>query len=54
MRWFLGFKLHLLINHRSETGRGLNVIAWIVAYCLKKQKPCIKVSRNELDMMTAQ
>ena len=40
-------------RHRSETGFMLNVIAGIVAYCLKKQKPCIKVSRSELDMMTA-
>lgn len=38
-------------RHRSETGFMLNVISGIVAYCLKKKKPRIKVSKSELEMM---
>ena len=40
-------------RHRSETGFMLNVISGIVAYCLKKQKPRIKLSDCELAIMTA-
>ena len=38
-------------RHRSETGFMLNVISGIVAYCLKKQKPSIKLSASEFGMM---
>ena len=38
-------------RHRSETGFMLYVISGIVAYCLKNQKPRIKVSKSELEMM---
>jgi len=40
-------------RHRSETGFILNVISGIVAYCLKKQKPRIKLSDSELSVMVA-
>ena len=40
-------------RHRSETGFMLNVISGIVAYCLKKQKPRIKLSDSELSVMSA-
>ena len=40
-------------RHRSGTGFMINVISGIVAYCLKKQKPCIKISESELAMMVA-
>jgi transposase len=35
-------------RHRSETGFMLNVISGIVAYCLKEQKPRIKLSPSNL------
>lgn len=38
-------------RHRSETGFMLNVMSEIVSYCLKKQKPQIKISKVESDMM---
>lgn len=38
-------------RHRSETGFMLNVISGIVAYCLKKQKPRIKLSASEFGLM---
>jgi hypothetical protein len=41
-------------RHRSETGFMLNVISGIVAYCLKEQKPCIKLSPSEFGLMVAQ
>ena len=37
--------------HRSEIGFMLNVISGIVAYCLKKQKPRIKLSASEFGLM---
>jgi len=37
--------------HRLGTEVMLNIILGIVAYYLKKQKPRIKVSRRELEMM---
>ena len=37
--------------HRSKTGFMLNVMSEIVSYCLKKQKPQIKISKVESDMM---
>ena len=40
-------------RHRSETGFMLNIISGIVAYCLKKKKPCIKLATCDLSMMTA-
>jgi len=40
-------------RHRSGTGFMLNVISGIVAYCLKKQKPRIKLSDSELSVMSA-
>jgi hypothetical protein len=40
-------------RHRSETGFMLNVISGIVAYCLKKKKPCIKLAPSDLSMMAA-
>lgn len=40
-------------RHRSKTGFMLNVISGIVAYCLKKQKPCIKLASSDLGGMTA-
>ncbi|MFT6732379.1 MAG: hypothetical protein ACJAS9_000559 [Polaribacter sp.] len=38
-------------RHRSETGFMLNVISGIVDYCLKKQKPRIKLSASEFGLM---
>jgi hypothetical protein len=38
-------------RHRSETGFMLNVISGIVAYCLNKQKPRIKLSASEFGLM---
>jgi hypothetical protein len=38
-------------RHRSETGFMLNVISGIVAYCLKKQKPRIKLSPSEFGLI---
>ena len=38
-------------RHRSETGFMLNVISGIVAYCLKMQKPRIKLSASEFGLM---
>ena len=38
-------------RHRSETGFMLNVISGIVAYCLKEQKPRIKLSPSEFGIM---
>ncbi|SFC58940.1 transposase, partial [Pseudoalteromonas denitrificans] len=38
-------------RHRSETSFMLNLISGIVAYCLKKQKPCIKLSADVFGMM---
>ncbi|MEL0659863.1 IS982 family transposase [Psychromonas arctica] len=38
-------------RHRSEAGFMLNVISGIVAYCVKKQKPRIKISKSELETM---
>jgi len=38
-------------RHRSENGFMLNVISGIVAYCLKEQKPRIKLSPSEFGMM---
>jgi len=40
-------------RHRSETGFMLNVISGIVAYCLKEQKPRIKLSASEFGLMVA-
>jgi len=40
-------------RHRSETGFMLNVISGIVAYCLKKQKPRIKLLTSEFGLMVA-
>ena len=40
-------------RHRSETGFMLNVISGIVAYCLKKLKPRIKLSDSDLSVMGA-
>ena len=39
-------------RHRSEAGFMLNVISGIVAYCLKKQKPRIKLSPSEFGLMS--
>jgi hypothetical protein len=38
-------------RHRSEVGFMLNVISGIVAYCLKKKKPRIKLSPSEFGLM---
>ena len=38
-------------RHRSEPGFMLNVISGVVAYCLKKQKPRIKLSPTEFGLM---
>jgi hypothetical protein len=38
-------------RHRSENGFMLNVISGIVAYCLKEQKPRIKLSPSEFGLM---
>jgi len=40
-------------RHRSETSFMLNIISGIVAYCLKKKKPCISLVNSDLGMMTA-
>jgi len=64
MGWFYGFKLHLLINHvgeiisqiehrrhRSSNGFIINLISGLVAYCLKKKKPKIKLADDELKLI---
>jgi hypothetical protein len=38
-------------RHRSEVGFMLNVISGIVAYCLKKKKPRIKLSASEFGLI---
>jgi len=40
-------------RHRSETSFMLNIISGIVAYCLKKKNPCIKLKTSDLSMMIA-
>ena len=39
-------------RHRSESGFMLNVISGVVAYCLKTQKPRIKLATPDLEAMT--
>ena len=38
-------------RHRSESGFMLNVVSGVVAYCLKKQKPRIKLATPDLEAM---
>lgn len=40
-------------RHRSVVGFMLNVISGVVAYCLKKQKPRIKLSEYEFELILA-
>jgi hypothetical protein len=40
-------------RHHIETGFMLNVISGIVVYCLKEQKPRIKLSPSEFGLMVA-
>jgi uncharacterized membrane protein YjjP (DUF1212 family) len=40
-------------RHRSVVGFMLNVISGVVAYCLKKQKPRIKLSECEFELILA-
>ena len=39
-------------RHRSERGFMLNVVSGVMAYCLKTQKPRIKLAITDLEAMT--
>ena len=38
-------------RHRSENGFMINVMSALVAYCLKKKKPKIKLANDEIKLI---